>query len=170
MQTVYILSGLPGCGKSTWARRKAKGDMNTAIVCRDDLRSMFKGEYVFDVAFEPAIVEMAQAVMDILLLRGFDVIIDETNLTKRCRTELIDHLHAWCKIAWGGYPHVPLLRIVCVQFPEDRSHVQRRIMEHRGYSPGKWIEVIEGMKKTREIVSMDEGFSEILTISDPNNG
>jgi tRNA uridine 5-carbamoylmethylation protein Kti12 len=35
---LYILSGVPGCGKSTWARNMAKKDENIEIISRDKIR------------------------------------------------------------------------------------------------------------------------------------
>jgi predicted kinase len=47
---LYILIGLPGSGKTTWAKNKAKDDLRTVIISRDGFRSMIKGEgeYIFD--------------------------------------------------------------------------------------------------------------------------
>ena len=35
---LYILSGVPGCGKSTWARNMMKKDENIDIISRDKIR------------------------------------------------------------------------------------------------------------------------------------
>jgi len=177
MQTVYLTCGLPGCGKSTWAREKAKEDLNVAIVCRDDLRTMFKGVYYYDTVLEPAIVDMAMSVLDILLDRGYDVIVDETNLTKKRRAEILSRIRQWCERKYGQETSVlpvgqlsfrrmpePAIKVICVEFPEDERHLERRMKENRGYTPEKWTEVVEGMKKTREPVTLDEGFTNIITV------
>ena len=56
MSHIYILSGIPGSGKSTWARKFLKASPDTVVVSRDELRkSMYGyteetvGEYYKDI-------------------------------------------------------------------------------------------------------------------------
>ena len=48
MQNVYILMGLPGAGKTTWAEKKTKENDNTIIISRDDIRYMLSHSYRYN--------------------------------------------------------------------------------------------------------------------------
>jgi len=47
MKTVYILSGVPGCGKSTWAEKFSSTHPNTKIIASDDIRYEVGGSYQY---------------------------------------------------------------------------------------------------------------------------
>ena len=47
MKTVYILSGVPGCGKSTWAEKFNNTHSNTKIIASDDIRYEVGGSYQY---------------------------------------------------------------------------------------------------------------------------
>ncbi len=46
--TIKILSGIPGCGKSTWARNFITINPDTKRINRDDLRTMFDNSRLTD--------------------------------------------------------------------------------------------------------------------------
>lgn len=76
MPTLTITRGLPGSGKSTWARTRPGWRVN-----RDDLRAMVLPSWPhgFRLA-EETLTEMQYAAISALLLAGTDVICDDTNL------------------------------------------------------------------------------------------
>lgn len=91
MTTLFVLRGLPGCGKTTWARAWALRDPDhRARVSRDDLRRALFDRYGGDTtAAQEYLVTAAQwAVVRELAREGVDVVVDDTNL----RTE---HLNRW---------------------------------------------------------------------------
>lgn len=72
---VTFMKGLPGSGKSTWARQQK----DARIVCRDDIRHML-GEYSdFSDEREAIVTEITNAAIVALVRRGCNVIIDETH-------------------------------------------------------------------------------------------
>lgn len=80
MRTIMVLRGLPGCGKSTFARELAKKEPDRwKRVNRDDLRSLFD-----DGRFSKENEEFVKAAQDKLVLMalgdGYDVILDNTHL------------------------------------------------------------------------------------------
>jgi len=82
MQKLLILVGLPGAGKSTFAIEYLKRNKNTLRVCRDDLRMMLtNGEYSFEN--EDFVVQQEKMIIQMALLNGNDVIIDDTNLKEK---------------------------------------------------------------------------------------
>lgn len=90
MQRVIILKGLPGSGKSTWAREFVKGKKDWVIVNRDSLRNM-RGDY-WIVQQEDLITEWEDFCVKSTILAGLNVIIDATNLNQKV-------LNKWKNIA-----------------------------------------------------------------------
>lgn len=96
MPTLIITRGLPGSGKSTWARSWVEQEPNVrARVNRDDLRDMlhngvFIGHSPADgvVGTELSVVSARSTLIRKLLLQGKDVVCDDTNLPNRVAREL----------------------------------------------------------------------------------
>lgn len=144
MSKMYIMCGLPGGGKSTWAKKCAQ-DSGAVIISKDALRAMAFGFYLFDKEREPLIGSMHRAlVSDIATIGHTDIIIDETNITVGKRHELIlsakinglTPVIVWCK--GGG------------------NHLKNRMTDPRGYTEEKWREVIDGMTVKFEVPTSDE--------------
>jgi predicted kinase len=108
---LIILAGIPGCGKSTWARQFF--DLKYKIVSTDEIRKRSFGSlkaahadegdrkqinnlHVFD-AFHREIREALE--------HGVDVIADATNLTKSARTILLNIAEAT-----GAQAHLVLFK------------------------------------------------------------
>lgn len=79
MSKLYVLSGCPANGKSTWAKKFTKGKKDWIIVSKDALRYA-RGEYWIPEQ-ENFIREQAAVSVRIALEMGYNVIVDETNLT-----------------------------------------------------------------------------------------
>lgn len=89
MTNLLITRGLPGCGKTTYARRwVSEGRAHRARVNRDDLRAMLDdGEFVEGLT-EPRVIAARDAAIGSLLSQGVDVICDDTNLPQRTARDL----------------------------------------------------------------------------------
>lgn len=148
--TLYILIGFPGSGKSTWAKVKAR-ELNTIIICRDSFRTMFKHSYVFNKEYEPLVMDMAFNSAELAIENNNNVIIDETNLTKLIRLEWLTRCH---KAA----------RKVLVWCQESEKNLENRMKDDRGCSKEKWHEIIENMKKTFEAPGFSESVDEIIFV------
>ena len=83
MSTVMLMVGLPGSGKTTAAKAIVSSNSRWARISRDDLRDMmFDG---FKRKREKDIVRSQMQLAEFLLGKGFDVIIDDTNLNPKVR-------------------------------------------------------------------------------------
>lgn len=155
--TIFVLQGLPGSGKSTWSRNKMTQNPRTLVVCRDDLRKMVRGGvYVFDEELELAIMEMDMACLDICLRLGFDVIVDETNVSKRRRLQILSLVTAPTPV-----------RTVCVVLDGGGNNLDNRMTDARGYDREHWAGVIEKLRAITEPVEENEGFDKIVYAKSP---
>jgi len=79
---VIILTGLPASGKTTWAITYMQTHPNTKRVNKDDLRAMIDdSEYSGDK--EKFILQIRDTIILTMLKKGFDVIVDDTNLSPK---------------------------------------------------------------------------------------
>lgn len=94
MPKLMITRGLPGCGKTTYAREWVAADpARRARVNRDDVGAQlhgrrFYGDRELSQSTEKAITVAQHAQIRALLGRGLDVICDDTNLARRTAREL----------------------------------------------------------------------------------
>lgn len=156
---VYILIGLPGSGKSTWASEKTEDDETGAlIVCRDDLRTMFNPNYGVTKSIEPIVMKTAEYAIHQVLLKDKDLIIDETNITIKRRKSWINHVKAiWmATIATSLRVSDPIIHFI--DFSDITDTLDRRMNESRGLTRQKWGSVIRGMKKSLQPVDSSEEY------------
>lgn len=86
MTKLYITRGLPGSGKSTWARKWVGEDpKHRAEINRDLLRVMMHGGYA---DAEVQVTVAGHAAIRELLKQGVDVVCSDTNLPQRNAREL----------------------------------------------------------------------------------
>ncbi len=104
MTTLTITRGLPGSGKTTWA----KAQTNAVRVNRDELRRMLHGGYSGNDRAELQVTLVQRAAIAALLDRGVDVICDDTNLRGRTVRELADlALHSGASVVLEDFTSVP---------------------------------------------------------------
>lgn len=78
---VIILRGLPGSGKTTWAKGYILEHETYKRISRDYLREMLHFEYIAE--FEPFVREVRDKLIRECLTRGKSVVVDDTNLKTR---------------------------------------------------------------------------------------
>jgi len=77
---ILILIGIPGSGKSTWAKEFVKYNDNWIRVNRDDFREMLKTAQVCENKIEDMITELVNQTIENALMKRLNVIVDNTNL------------------------------------------------------------------------------------------
>jgi predicted kinase len=78
MLTVYFLKGLPGSGKSTWAKDFVKRNTNFIRINKDDIRAML-GYTVWSHEHEDLVISIRDNSIRNALKANFSVIVDDTN-------------------------------------------------------------------------------------------
>ena len=84
---LIVLCGLPGSGKSTYAKKKWSN--SHVIICADEFRKVYTGKD-FDLSAEHMIHLMVSTTVEVLLKRSMPVVIDMTSLTTKSRLKWID--------------------------------------------------------------------------------
>jgi predicted kinase len=157
-QTIFVLTGLPGSGKSTITDRILRTCSDFVVVCKDSLRtSLNGGRYVFDPTKETFIHSCAQALVHLAVDEGLNIIIDETNTTSLNRVGWVEFVQLY-----------PGLTVKCLWCTETARNAEYRMVQPRGFEKDYWQKVIDKMKGRFEAPTSSEGFDDIIQISDPN--
>ena len=84
---ILILVGVPGSGKSTFAKYFLRTEENWMRLCRDDFRTMQFSQSNLSRYEEDRVTEMIDASIELLLRKRTNVLIDATN----CKAEYMNH-------------------------------------------------------------------------------
>lgn len=92
MTELVVTRGLPGSGKSTWARAWVSADPSSRLrVNRDDIRVMLYGSYWGEGVDENEVSRVEEAAVRNALKAGKSVVVDATNLKS-------SYVRKWAKI------------------------------------------------------------------------
>ncbi len=112
--TIYMTQGVPASGKTTWARQKLREENRIKRICKDDLRDMLdNGE--FNMKNERYVLDMRNEMVESALLRGNDIILDDTNFSD-------DHWKAMRDIA----KRVGNVKVVEIYFEVSLKEAKKR--------------------------------------------
>lgn len=118
MALLTITRGLPGSGKTTWA----KAQPDAWRVNRDDIRAMFTGPWDYsNTVMERLVTSLQYEMIRVLLSRGRHVIVDDTNMRwtdVNALIKLAQESYALVKVK--EFLHVPVE--VCVERDSARMH------------------------------------------------
>ena len=148
--TAYILVGVPGSGKSTWARSQRWFDECAYISTDEHVEAYAKGlgktySEVFEEYMPHAIIAMCRDANEAEAVSA-DIIWDQNSTTRVSRAR--------------KFRMLPNYKMIAVVFPTpDEDELARRLASR----PGKEIPlgVVRSMIENWEEPTMEEGFDEI---------
>ncbi|WP_212840857.1 AAA family ATPase [Catellatospora sp. IY07-71] len=119
MPTLTITRGLPGSGKTTWAKAQPGVRVN-----RDDLRRMLHGGNLGEGWAERQVTVAQRAQVEALLKAGADVVCDDTNLRAKVVRELAElAVDCGAQVVLRDFTDVPLE--VCLERDAARPESER---------------------------------------------
>lgn len=127
--TVYVLVGIPGSGKSTWAATEAP-HRNAVIVSRDAIRAMLTGsdkKMAGDAEFEELVTQIENESVALAIRRGRNVILDATNTYVKGAIRRMDVAASSVLRPHGPFPNV---RLVTMDTPFDECMARNAARDH----------------------------------------
>jgi predicted kinase len=164
MKKVYILIGLPGCGKTTWSDNKLKKSKfpnpPTAVVSSDAIRGELYGDE--NVQGDPNVVfdTVKQRLADAVCGYYDNIILDATNLKKKDRIKIIKDLKHRVRHSSKKTRDIEY-EVIAVWFAVPVDECQKRNSERKRVVPK---EVIDRMYKNFCPPSFMEGFDRIKIV------
>lgn len=155
MKTIYLLCGIPGAGKSTWAQKKKEYLKNcgysTEIISTDAIRGKLygnesiqgNGKTVFDTAYKKIETNLNPWGMTDC------IIFDATNLHRRDRGAFLRRFKK------------DNIKIILVYFDIHFSVCELRNKLRDRVVPS---EVMERMWKNKDVPTLDEEFDEFIVV------
>jgi predicted kinase len=151
MSTIYIAVGLPGSGKSTYAKNFIKGK-DIEYLSSDELRAVF-GKSEEDQTVTPLVFGHIKRKVDEFLKDGKNVLVDATSVNRRERADYITTAKKYSA------------KVVVLVFKMDRQGLIDR-NKKRGEQGGRVVPdwVIDKMLAKYEEPSTSEGIDEIIYV------
>ena len=90
---IIFLRGLPGSGKTTWAKKKVlkSKDEKWLRVNKDDIRNMLSFKY--SKAYEEAVNLVQRSIITAALFKDYNVIVDNTGFNTEYRDKIEDMIN-----------------------------------------------------------------------------
>ena len=133
MQKIIITKGLPASGKTTWAKEFIKKYPTYKRINKDSLRDMLDdGHWTRDN--EKHIIQCRNELIELCILNGFNVIVDDTNLHEKHFVQIAGLIENWkeyyrdpdgtpikVKIETKDFTDVPLKECIENDLKRERS-------------------------------------------------
>jgi predicted kinase len=149
--TIYIAVGLPGSGKSTYAKNFIK-DKDIEYLSSDELRAVY-GKDETDQSVTSIVFGHIKRKVDEFLKDGKNVLVDATSVNRRERSDYINTAKKY-----GA-------KVVALVFKMDRAGLIAR-NQKRGSEGGRVVPdwVIDKMLAKYEEPSTSEGIDEVIYV------
>ncbi len=162
-QSLIILIGTAGCGKTTLAMELLKKISNPKItrVCLDNIISMESG-YNYDLELKNFYRELEIATARKSLEHGHNLMVDDTNISKEVRRLFLDLVKEFDDIQTIGV-FFNLSARSCI---ERRTNDPLLAVRERYCEKADWSSIIEKQMSMLQRPSPEEGFDLIFEIDD----
>lgn len=141
------MSGVPGCGKSTWARKFTAEHGNVVQISRDEIRFSLLADNDDYFACEDEAVVIFYSEINEALAAGHDVIADATHISerglceRRCAALTLIVIRYWFLLI------LLLKRVLLVMLNRDgRARVPERVIRDMWFSKNKLSRAIRNNK------------------------
>ena len=151
MNTIHLMVGIQGSGKSTLSKKLAQ-ELDIIISSTDEVRKQnvgIKEELVWPLAYEMCANE---------LKKGKDVIFDATSITPKVRARLINNIKEYYDSFEVGCYFFQVNPEICKQRVSVRNTIEGEL-----YLP---VEVIDSYYEKLVKPTIDEGFKFIKVINE----
>lgn len=153
---IILMVGNIGSGKSTYIKKHLKG---STVVSRDAMRYMVGGGvYIFEERTERVIKQLANLAVEELFKEDiYEIVVDETNMSKRVRENYIKLAHKY------NYDIIALI------FPylSQKEAIKRRMTNpHDNYNKTVWEGVWENLNTSYQEPTFAEGFDGIIYVNE----
>lgn len=154
MSKVYMMVGLPGSGKSSWAARMTQQIHDLIIVNRDQILTMLRANYEYTLELGVIANEVIKVI--IAGSGNYNLIIDETHLTQERRKRTIGLVRYLKEDA----------DIIAIHCTESVNNLDYRMKDARGLRRAHWSKVIEGLKGSFEPIELgNEHIDRLVEVS-----
>lgn len=138
--------GLPRSGKTTWVKRNLNPE--DVVVSGDEIRKIVYGQRFWEDG-ETLMLAISSLFMRMLMEQGKTIIVDECNVTRKCREPVLEMAKRYGYYAIGAI------------FPTPKEECLRRadITNDDIIKP-----VIERMAANYQAPELDEGFDELVQV------
>lgn len=151
--TLYILIGIPGSGKSYYAKKYLK-PQNVVIISTDKIRKEYIEAEQYNRESNYDIFDIANLCLKDQLIMGNDVVFDATNTNKKHRKAIIN---------LGKLYNSNIVAVVML----TPLHVCIRRNKQRDYESRVSEDVLNNYNKSNLNIDYSEGFDEIRNIEYP---
>lgn len=163
MLKLLILVGLPGAGKTTWAKKVLERCTGVVLVSSDAIREMLYGRYDFRPGDEEMVRRIALAAMRYAFVHRCSVILDDSllSLTAESRDSLVEYVRTF-------EPLFGKLEISAITFPRmPLEHLKFvRQQDPKGLTPMHWEHVINELSAEFQSVEGNECFDIVRSACD----
>lgn len=159
---IYVMMGLPGSGKTTFAEAMAEKNDKIVIISRDDIRYILSHSYKYnkDKRHQSLVKKTSNDMIFSAISFNFDVVLDQLSLTKKQRKKTIKDIR---HVAKSLHKEVRIHLVYCT---ESEENVSRRMQSDMRWGDEDYYrKTIENMKSRIEIDSLNkEDFDRIIFV------
>jgi len=161
-QTFTIFVGFPASRKTTYCKEYHGFDVR---VCIEDINKSMSQE--FKLEWKRLYTSVEERMITEALRHRLDAIIDRTNLDKKRRRRFVELIYDF-KDSPAAPPEAKDIKIVCKHFDMPYKVCMERYLKVKKWTQIEKIEIedfFERMRIEYEQPSLDEGFDQIVTLS-----
>ena len=161
---IYMLSGIPGSGKSTHARKIQLENPGTVICCHDAIIELLEAGYNYDKSHASIYRKVEDAIISEAILFSVDLILDRTFTTKEKRKEYLERIQDYrsTRPTKRAMTWLAPIEIHCICFLKSpKTALINRMKEPKNISRETWERVIKQKHAEFEPPDADEGFKTV---------